>query len=122
MNWYLLQFLLCLLCCNSILFILNLVHKLIIKKNTFQHPNFFYRAVFQILECCHFLDTQQRNGCKNDQNSPVVLFLVGQLKEGTDINIKGICTSIGKYLCFLFVFCFVFLFSFLFFFLSFSFF
>jgi len=52
-------------------------------------------AVFQILECCHFLDTQQRNGCKNDQNSPVVLFLVGQLKEGTDINIKGICTSIG---------------------------
>jgi len=49
--------------------------------------------VFQILECCHFLDSQQRN--KNDQNSPVVMFLVGQLKEGTDQNIKGICASIG---------------------------
>ena len=53
-------------------------------------------SVFQILECCHYLDSQQREVYRNVQDTPIVLYLSGQLREGQDQQIRGICQSIGN--------------------------
>ena len=57
---------------------------------------FIFRTLFQILECCCYLDTNQRNVYKTSQNSPIVLFLSGNTAEDMDQQTRGICNSIGK--------------------------
>ncbi|KAI9564133.1 hypothetical protein GHT06_007871 [Daphnia sinensis] len=52
-------------------------------------------TLFQILECCYYLDTNQRNVYKTGQNSPIVLFLTGDPVEETEQQTRAICNSIG---------------------------
>lgn len=52
-------------------------------------------TLFQILECCHYLDTNQRNVYKTSQNSPIVLFLTGDPVGETEQQTRAICNSIG---------------------------
>ena len=55
----------------------------------------FPRILFQILECCYYLDTNQRSTYKASQNSPIALFLTGNVLEEGNQQAKGLCSSIG---------------------------
>ena len=51
--------------------------------------------MFKVLECCHHLQGQQHNNSRPD--TPIVLLLTGRAKDDNDMQIKGICDSIGKF-------------------------
>ena len=53
------------------------------------------RNMFKVLECCHHLQGQQHNNSRPD--TPIVLLLTGRAKDDNDMQIKGICDSIGKF-------------------------